>query len=221
PDLLERLESIRTSSDPDGLGDRSIAGLSGPTGGRSLVPHLLDETVFVFQGATGDSVSIEIEASAALNADLVGPDGFVEASNAEPDARVVLEAELVLDGPYFVVVYPELVPLDVVTVTGVDTRLWKDPDHGRRLELGAARAGKGDYPGDLDWFVLDLTAGQTVTLSASSINIDASLLVDLLDPGDASVFVSDSDSGGGVLGYDSVLEFTAPQTASYAVAVFD
>jgi hypothetical protein len=33
--------------------------------------------------------------------------------------------------------------------------------------------------------------------------------------------VSDSDSGGGVIGFDSSVEFTAPEAGSYAVAVFD
>jgi hypothetical protein len=220
-DLITRLESIRSGADPDALGHRTIADLTGPPGTEAAIPFVLDETVFVFQGAAGEAVSIEVSGSEALNADLVGPDGYVEATNAEPAARFVLEAELVLDGPYFIVVYPESGPVAAVSVSGVDTRLWTDPDHGRTIEVGTRIAGNGDYPGDLDWFRLELEAGETVSVSATSINIDASLFVDLLEPGDQSVLVSDSDSGGGVLGYDSVLEFTAPQTAAYAIAVFD
>ena len=220
-DLIARIDSIRSGTDPDALGFRTLADLTGLPGHEAAIPFVLDETVFVFQGAAGDFVSIEVSGSGAVNADLVGPDGFVETTNAEPAVRFVLEAELVLDGPYFVVVYPESGPIEAVTVSGVDTRLWTDPDHGRTIEVGSLVAGNGDYPGDLDWFRLDLEAGETVTISATSINIDASLFVDLLEPGNGSVLMSDSDSGGGVLGYDSVLEFTAPETAAYAIAVFD
>lgn len=220
-DLISRLDSIRSGADPDELGLRTLDDLTGLPGNAATIPFVLDETVFVFQGVAGDFVSVEVSGSGMLNADLVGPDGFVEATNTEPADRFVLEAELVLDGPYFVVVYPESTPVDMVTVSGVDTRLWTDPDHGRTIEVGSLIAGNGDYPGDLDWFRLDLETGDTVTISATSINIDASVFVDLLEPGDGSVLVRDSDSGGGVLGYDSVLEFTASETATYAIAVFD
>lgn len=220
-DLEIRLAKIRSGADPHGLGGRAIADLRGAPGGDGSVPFLLDETVFVFDGRAGDFVSIELTGSAAFNADLVGPDGFVEATSEAPDSRVLLEADLILDGPYFIVVYPEAVPLDAVDVSGVETHLWTDPDHGRIIEVGKAIAGNGDYPGDLDWFQLDLEAGQTVTITATSINIDAALLIDLLVPENGSVFKSDSDSGGGVIGFDSTIVFTAPETASYAVAVFD
>lgn len=220
-DLMDRLESIRLNSDPHILGPRAVADLRGPRSNEGSIPYVLDETVFVFDARAGDFVSIEVTGSAALNADLVGPDGFVEATSEEPGNSVLLEADLILDGPYFVVVYPEFEPVDSVRVSGVETDLWNDPDHGNVLEIGTHMSGNGDYPGDLDWFQLDLEAGQSVTITATSINIDASILIDLLMPGDGSVFVSDSDSGGGVIGYDAVIEFTAPETASYAVAVFD
>ena len=220
-DLVPRLESIRAGTDPDALGLRTPADLTGPPGEESAIPFVLDETVFVFEGSTGDSVTIEVTASGIVNADLVGPDGYVESTNPEPSTRLLLEAELVLDGPYFVVVYPDSEGVDTVRVSGAATRLWTDPDHGRTVEVGSQLAGNGDYPGDLDWFRLELAEGETVTISATSINIDASVFIDLLEPGDASVLVSDSDSGGGVLGYDSVLVFTAPVTGTYAVAVFD
>lgn len=220
-DLIDRLESIRSEGDPHALGPRAVTDLRGTPGNEGSIPHVLDETVFVFDAGAGDFVSIEVTGTALLNADLVGPDGFVEATSEEPGTRVLLEADLILDGPYFVVVYPEFEPVDSVRVRGVETHLWNDPDHGKTLEVGSQVFGNGDYPGDLDWFLLDLEAGQTVTITATSINIDASILIDLLMPDNGSVFISDSDSGGGVIGYDAMIDFTAPETASYAVAVFD
>jgi S1-C subfamily serine protease len=220
-DLLERIHEIRAGIDRHMLGARSVPDLTGPPTDVGSVPHLLDEVVFVFDGSAGDVVTLEIDATSIFNADLVGPDGFIEATTGEPGFSSVLSADLVLDGPYFVVIYPESEPIASATVTGVEARRWNDPDHGVQLQVGEVHAGNGDYPGDLDWFRLDLRAGQTVTITATSINIDASLLVDFLDHTAGSAFVSDSDSGGGVIGYDARVEFTAPETASYAVVVFD
>lgn len=220
-DLEIRLAEIRSGTDRHGIGERTIAALTGAPSSESFVGYILDETVFVFDGRAGDAMSIEISASAPFNADLVGPDGFVETTTEFAETFAVLAADLILDGPYFVVVYPESSPLESVSVVGVETRAWSDPDHGTPISIGSPVAGNGDYPGDLDWYRLDLTTGQTVTITVSSVNIDAALLVDILDPANTSVFASDSDSGGGVIGYDAQLVFTAPETATYAVAVFD
>lgn len=220
-DLETRLTEIRSGVDRNRLGERTIVALAGPSSSESSVPHILDETAFVFDGRAGDTVTIELAGSAPFNADLVGPDGFVEATTEFPDIFAVLEADLILDGPYFIVVYPESDPLEMVTVAGVETRAWSDPDHGTAVTIGEPVAGNGDYPGDLDWYRLDLTAGQVVTISVSSVNIDAAILIDILEPANTSAFASDSDSGGGVIGYDARLVFTAPETATYAIAVFD
>ncbi|HSJ27357.1 MAG TPA: trypsin-like peptidase domain-containing protein [Acidimicrobiia bacterium] len=220
-DLLERIGEIRNGVDRHLLGARSVADLTGAVTIAGSVPHVLDEVVFVFDGKAGDVVALEIDATSVFNADLVGPDGFIEATTGEPGLNSVLSADLVLDGPYFVVVYPDHEPIASVTVAGVEVREWIDPDHGVELRVGDLYAGSGDYPGDLDWFRLDLRAGQSVTITATSINIDASLMVDFLDPTAGSAFAGDSDSGGGVIGFDARLEFTAPETASYAVVVFD
>jgi hypothetical protein len=220
-DVDARIASIRSGTDFDSLGERSVKRLTGQVMSEGSVNHVLDELVFTFDGRAGDSVSIEISGSAPFNADLVGPDGYVEATSVDPSVRVLLEADLVLPGPYFVVVYPESEPLSAVRVEGVDTRAWIDPDHGKTLVPGVPLAGNGDYPGDLDWYLLNLEAGQTVGIRASSINIDASLLIDLFEPTVEFVFVSDSDSGGGVIGYDAFVDFTASESDTYVVAVFD
>ncbi len=217
-DLEQRVSAMTDGSDPDGLGSRSVADLTGGPSSSGSITHILDEAVFVFDGLPGETVTIEIGGSSMINADLVGPDGFIEAANIEPGILLVLEAEIVLAGPHFVVVYPEEGPVEEVTVSGVEVNAWTDRDHGRPIAVGSSVAGNGDYPGDLDWFLLELEEGQTVTIRASSINIDAALLIDLIA---GNAFESDSDSGGGVIGFDAMMVYTAPETGSYAVAVFD
>jgi hypothetical protein len=217
-DLEDRVSGLVDGSDIDDLGPRSVRDLTAGPISTGSIAHTLDEIVFVFDGLPGEKFTIEISSSSAVNADLVGPDGFVEASNIEPGTFLMLDVEIVLAGPHFVVIYPEDGPTEEVTISGVEVNAWTDPDHGRSVSVGSSVAGNGDYPGDLDWFLLELEAGQTVTIRASSINIDAALLIDLITGG---AFASDSDSGGGVIGFDSMITYTAPETGSYAVAVFD
>jgi len=220
-DVFDRLPGMRSDRGRDGLGGRSFVDLAGTAASSGTVPHALDESVLVFDGHDGEPVTIGVHADDPVSADLIGPDGFVEATTSEPGTDVSLEADLILDGPYFIVVYSDEGPVDHFEVTGVETHAWRDPDHGVTLSVGGAVAANGDYPGDLDWFRLDLLVGQTVTIRASSVNIDPAILIDLAPPGDDSAFDSDSDSGGGVLGFDAELTYTAPTSGTYTVAVFD
>lgn len=220
-DVLDRLPGMRSDQDRDGLGGRTVIDLAGPPTAEGLVGHALDESVLFFQGRDGEPIDLAVDASQPVNADLVGPDGYVEATTDEPDVHVELQADLVLDGPYFVVVYSDTGPVDDFRISGVDTRSWTDPDQDATLEVGRTIAANGDYPGDLDWYRIDLTAHQTVTIRASSVNIDPAIMIELLDPVDDSTFASDSDSGGGVLGFDAELTYTAPTSGTYALVVFD
>ena len=54
----------------------------------------------------------------------------------------------------------------------------------------------------------------------ASMNFDAELVIDLAgNTGD--VLASDDDSGGGVMGWDPSVTFTADESASYLIGVFD
>lgn len=220
-DVLTRLPAMRAGVDGDGLGGRAFDDLAGLSSSEGATANGLDEAVFVFDGQQGDTVSVEVRGSQQLSVDLVGPDGYVEASAGEGGVRAALDADLVVSGPYFLVVYSEVGGIDAIDVSGVDARAWHDPDHGQTVSVGGSVVANGDYPGDLDWFSITLQAGQRIRIRATSINIDPAILVDAVDPIDEGAFASDSDSGGGVLGLDAELEYVAPGDGLYAIAVFD
>jgi hypothetical protein len=77
-----------------------------------------------------------------------------------------------------------------------------------------------DFPGDLDYFVIDLDAGETVHLRLESAMIDSYLAVDYVGAGEEQI-VEDDDSGGGIFGVDAGLTYRAPQDGRYRVIVAD
>jgi hypothetical protein len=95
-----------------------------------------------------------------------------------------------------------------------------DPDDGRLLERGTTITGNADYPGDFDWYRIDLAVGETVTVEVDAIAFDPSLLID--DPsadGDSDAY--HSDSGGGAFGTNPLITFTADVAGRYYVIVAD
>lgn len=82
-----------------------------------------------------------------------------------------------------------------------------------RVTVGQSTHGNIDYPGDVDWFKVSLTAGQVYRF-----RLDGAADHGIGDPvlrllgADGAELASDDDSGEGL---NSYLEFTAPRTGDY------
>ena len=70
-----------------------------------------------------------------------------------------------------------------------------DPDDGIVLALPGRQAGAVDYPYDLDYYLLPLSAGDVVRVLVDSTQIDPYVSIDHYDSPDT---VEDDDSGGGL-----------------------
>lgn len=221
-DVLDRLGALLAGDDPAGLGDRWLDTLTGRPSLDVVVPHRLAEEVFVFEASVGDEISLGLGGEGAFSAALVGPDGFLEHAIDDTSVEDSISLQVELDGPYFLGLAP-LFGEDVAASVdaGIELTTLIDPDHGRPLTVGTVTAGNTDYPGDFDWYVLELTEGETVVVRASSTNTDPGLVIDWLENPEPDGESSDSDSGGGVLGFDAEIEYTAPFSGSFVVVVLD
>ena len=76
------------------------------------------------------------------------------------------------------------------------------------MAAGATISGYSDYPGDIDYYLINLAAGDTITVLASAVLMDPEIIIDLPDNALDSL-ASDADSGGGLFGTDAELTFTA------------
>ena len=95
-----------------------------------------------------------------------------------------------------------------------------DPDDGQTIAAGETVAGSIDHHEDIDWYSIYLQEGETIEISANSLNVDTYLFVDFPNSRDNQV-VSDDDSGGGLFETDSELIYRALQTGEYYIAVRD
>lgn len=223
PDVLRRIDALSTGAPLDGLGTRLLSG--GDSGFRETSAELvtfLDEVTWVFTPEPGDSVEFEVTSAGDVTVAVVSPDGYVEAfADETTTGSETTGFEAAVSGPHVLAVgasAPD--PMSVHIAGDVLLTRFLDPDHGRRIRLGRRVAGNIDYPTDVDFFLLDLEEGETVTIDVDTVNFDADLVVALAG-GDDKPLAEDADSGGGVLGTNPSVTFTAPQSATYLLGVFD
>ena len=219
-DIMSRVESLGLGLDVSGLGAREIGSLAGETEVQAQIPHFLAQAVWVIWPDISDDVEIEVESRGDAWLTVYAPDGFAEietderTSGAESGAFVAQ-----IDGPHFVTVGSnDPHPIDVSVSASRTLVPHNDPDDGTKVSVGVTRAGSVDYPGDADWFELDLTEGQRVYVTAETLNFDAQLVIDQATNGDEALFWDD-DSAGGIYGDTPAGYFTAPSTGTYLVWV--
>ena len=211
------IEQIGSGRDPSGIGDRWLEDLS-LTDPTRVAEHFLDEIVWRFDAAAGDEVIVEVKAQAPLSGSVIGPDGFLETTLEGG----VLAFTAELDGPHFVAVVPDAgFDTRIDPVTDVELTLLDDPDHGTSIDVDELRFGNIDYPGDLDWFEIELGEGDELLITASSPNADMGLYVGPLLNLSGDDARSDSDSGAGVIGADAELRYTAATSGTHIIGVFD
>ena len=97
---------------------------------------------------------------------------------------------------------------------------YDDPDDGRELVAGRPLAGHIDHASDVDYYVFDLAAGQSVRITVDSIAFDPVLFVDS-PTNEGPILAMDDDSAGGLLGLSSAVTFIAPSSGCYLLGTAD
>lgn len=212
-DLADRLETPAG----DGPGDRRMSALVGRVDEPVTPENLLDEAVFVIDGTTAIDLTLP---PSGFEAAVVGSDG-VEESRALDTPRLTVSPAG--PPPYFAVLTP-LVPAPGPVVPGNPdgtVRPLLDPDRGRSVEIGGRTVGNADYPGDLDWYMVELRAGDRIEIVASSIGMDPALVVSPVEGLGPDTVVVEGGGGGGPLGWDARLVYVASRTGTHVVGVYD
>ena len=173
---------------------------------------------------TGAKIEISVEGAGppGLYAVSLGR-GYWYASQPEDaeQKRVTLNLTVAVEEPYYIEVSPSAGNVNGYLLTSSHLLLaHTDPDDGRVLTAGAAYPGLFDLPGDKDVFELQLKAGQRVQIDVDSIGIDPWIALSY-ESDSLEEFVSDDDSGGGLVGHNSRIVYEAPQDGSYQLLVED
>lgn len=223
PDALARVQTVVSNGQIDGLTLRPLTGEGEPLDKTEAeLANFIDEATWVFFPEAGDEITIEATSTGDVSLAVVSSDGFVEVfadeSESDPETGTF---EAVVDAAHVVAVSVIADGRATAEVeSSVPLRVFTDPDHGRSIHPGETITAAVDYPTDVDYFLIDLSAGQTVTIAVDSMNFDASLVVDRAG-NLGEVLGSDDDSGGGVMGWDPRVTFTADASATYLIGVID
>ena len=221
PDVQSRIELLSAGGGDDTLSDRGV-----PTSGTLSTVELTLENYYDERGFVIPETSGPVSISVTSESDI-----FFAVTDAWGDT--IYEVDDGLTGEEFGTVDTDfgapfvvrvgqfdLAPTSVVIESSSPLATLVDPDDTRLLQRGQTYVGNMDYAGDLDYYEIDLTEGETVSILVDSVMFDPEIYVDLADNPGAELG-HDDDSGGGPFGLSSLIEFTAPKTARYLVNVND
>lgn len=221
-DVLERLDDMLAGVDVDGIPHRTYPADPADLSFTETVEHFWDEKTWIVDLEEGDELEVEATSAGDVALTLIASDAYVEAEADEGETgSETLTFEASFDGPYFLTVGSfEAQPIDVALESNFPMRRLIDPDDGKMVEAGATISGYSDYPADIDHYLIDLAAGDTITVLVSAVLMDPEILIDLPDNLLDSL-AYDAESGGGLFGTDAELTFTAETDATYLLVVAD
>lgn len=217
-DVMPRVEGLIAGDDVSGLGARPV-----PTQGGGLAHNLslanaweLGTYVINVPARTHIEVAVESANNAAMSLFDVNSIRWlaideniagVESGSVRTDLSV----------PYFLSVGQTSEASGNFRISSNRHLIpYLDPDDGKTIGMDETVVAAMDFPGDVDYFLIDLKAGETIEINADSLNIDT--LVRVHYPR-AKEIVLDDDSGGGLFGNNAKVVYRAVRDDKFFVVV--
>ena len=221
-DVLPRVERLIAGEDVTGLGDRILPAEGGMLEHGLTLRNFWDTRLFVVNQPTGTEVDLTLEGS---------NDGVLHLLDSL--GNLVLEADRRLSGvefgsanidfagPFFLTVgQSSETPGDFRLSSNRPLASHNDPDDGTLITLGHTIMANIDFPFDFDYFLIELSEGETVEITMDSVTVDSFISVDYREGREEQIAVDD-DSGGGVFGLNAKLVYQAPHSGSYFIVAKD
>ncbi len=219
-DIHPRIEELIAGRDPSGLAARHVPLSGGERRYEVELANLWDEGIYVINEPMGAEVLIEWRGANDGALEVFDSSGvsILEVDDGYSGTEI---GSITVDryGPLFLRVFQfdEARGAFVLTSSHSVAPLY-DPDDGQWVEVGQTLVGSVDAPGDIDYFMIALSAGERIEVTVSSILIDTTLIIDYEGAEDIEV---DDDGGGGLFGTDSALVYRAPHAGTYFMVVGD
>lgn len=219
-DVIERVDNL-LSHEVDGIGTRRMPSSKGKTRHTVNIRNFGDIHAFLINEPL--DTNVQLEATADEGADFVIYDSLgnqvFDFTFTSPDSG---SFDTQVEGPYFVIPFltsgAETGELELSSPNRLAA--YDDPDDDKGLVFGQPMLASTDHPSDFDFFNIELAEGDSIEINVDSLNIDAFTVIYF--PGsspDEQEF--DDDSGGGIFGTNAKVEYTAPHSGSYHIAVTD
>ena len=221
-DVLQRVERLIAGEDVAGLGDRRLPKEGGKLQDDITLDHGFDDRVYVLYEPADTDVNIRVEGDTDAGFTLIDVFAYPLLNVNENTSGLEFgSATTELQAPYFLWVWQNPNERSNLSVT-IDRNMvpFHDADDGARILVGQTLLASIDHPADLDYFVIDLVAGDTIDITANSVNIDPILGVSFPGATDAQL-VFDDDSAGGIFGLNPELTYRAPHSGTYFIVISD
>ncbi len=220
-DGASKVERMRAGEDVGGLGDRLPPQGPGTDVQTVSFENVWQDHVFAFEAPLYSEAWFEASSDADVSLMLTTIDGLEIASADEGvEGEETIEELITFRGLHLLRIENFSGSDDARLRSSVDLVEWLDPDDSRLLTRETTITGNADYPGDFDWYLVDLGKGQSITIDVDAIAFDAVLMVDGPE-GLGYVRAVDDDSGGGLFGTNPRIVFTATETGTFFVIVAD
>jgi V8-like Glu-specific endopeptidase len=222
-DVGGRIDAMKTGSTLSELGDRLPPEGGAAKSQRVHIAHFWDQAVFTFEVPLYTEVEITTNTDADTTIQLLTIDGF-ELAYADDNAGggETLTAQTSLLGPHLVLVTSwETSETEELVVSSTELTPWIDPDDGRTLSKPDSIYGNIDFPGDLDWYWVELGKGQAITVEVDTVTVDPAIYIDSPDNASEFTLAYDDDSGDGPFGTNPRVDYTADRFGTYLVIVAD
>jgi len=222
-DVEERIEDMKADTDRSEIGDRLPPTQGGDETHQIRIAHWWDQQAFTFEVPLYTEVDVSTNRSADTAIEILTIDGFsLVYADDNTDRGETATAFTTMQGPHLVLVTSWMnEEVEELVTSSEDLIPWKDPDDGTVVRKPGTVVGNIDFPGDRDWFWIDLGDGQSVTIEVDSATVDPEVYIDSLDNFSEFTLAYDDDSGGGPFGTNPRLVWTAEQTGTYLVIVSD
>lgn len=222
-DLQERIDSMAQGKSSRLLGDRSLDLEQLATTAEFTISDEWDHATFVLTGEPNSTANISVTGD--NDAFLFVLDAFGELVTEQVDEFYSGTEETTVrfdqSGLLFVDINQSTPVTGQFTIScNCSVSRISDPDDGVILPLDFEFAANLDFRGDADYFFIDLIEDQTIEISVNSGNFDAFGIASWVGSGESQIYFDD-DSGGGVLGWDPLLNFRAPFTGRFIFLVRD
>lgn len=220
-DASGAIERMRSGAPIGDLANRLPPQGRGADDYRLEFDNVWQEYIYVFESPLYSDVSFEASSDADASLTFSTIDGLEIASADETvEGEERIDDLISYAGPHVLRVENLSGSGEVRLRSNIDLTPWPDPDDGRVLTRESTITGNADYPGDFDWYRVDLGKGQAITIDVDAVAFDPVLMIDAPD-GLGFVQAIDDDSGGGLFGTNPRIIFTARQAGAFYVIVGD
>lgn len=223
-DIMPVISDLKAGRNPNNLGEREY--LEVPPIRRNYsnvrLQNFYDEQGFLIPVEAGDTLDIDVNSGDLINVEVYDSTGFLLSTPTDGGISSYSETFDIF--------------VDDVIVVAVDSRTYdsitfnfrssqeaiiynRDSDDNRRIDEGDSIFGSIDYPGEIDWFLIDLRVGQSITVCADSFVTDIELLIDTTTGLIENAFQFNFDDGGGFDDLNPLLEYVAPASDEYLILI--